>query len=32
MKPHLLIRAYRHDCVWELWDLGGDDMAEVVLQ
>jgi hypothetical protein len=32
MKPVLLLRAYRGDCVWELWDCGGDHIAEVQIE
>ena len=32
MKPVLLLRAYRGDCMWELWDCGDGNMAEVVVE
>ena len=32
MKPVLLLRAYRDDCMWELWDMGDDHITEVTIQ
>ena len=32
MKPVLLLRAYRGDCMWELWDCGDGIMTEVVVE
>ena len=32
MESVLLLRAYRGDCMWELWDLGEDMVSEVLVQ